>query len=158
MSDQKLNIDQEALYEMLKDIFTLTEETQKFMKVQAGQIEYKNMALTTVMESYETKIAALLEKRPASVNRQFRVLLFPETNAGEYYKIVFGRLIPWSILFIVIIFAGYFISLGIKGYNAHQANINGNVTMVAWMNAYEHASKSQKIIMDQALKNAVIGQ
>jgi hypothetical protein len=26
------------------------------------------------------------------------------------------------------------------------------------MNAYEHASKSQKIIMDQALKNAVIGQ
>jgi hypothetical protein len=136
MSDQKVNIDQEAQYEILKDLFKLTEEIQIFMKVQAEQIEEKDKMLTMLIDEYQANIAVLLEKKQASTNWQFRILLFPETNAGEYYKIVFRRLIPWSIILIAIVYVGHFISLGIEGYNAHQANVNGNFTMEAWMDAY----------------------
>lgn len=50
-----------------------------------------------------------LAKQPV---KQYRFLLFPETNQGQYYKIVFGRLIPWGILLVVITFL---FSLGQKG-------------------------------------------
>jgi hypothetical protein len=38
----------------------------------------------------------------AAVNKQWRVLLFPKTNQGQYYKIVFGRLIPWGFGFVAL--------------------------------------------------------
>ena len=43
-----------------------------------------------------------LSKIPTSATKQLRILLFPETNQGQYYKIVFGRLIPWGICLLVI--------------------------------------------------------
>jgi hypothetical protein len=36
--------------------------------------------------------------------KQYRFLLFPEANQGQYYKIVFGRLIPWGILLMGLVF------------------------------------------------------
>jgi hypothetical protein len=50
-----------------------------------------------------------LTKQPI---KQYRFLLFPETNQGQYYKIIFGRLIPWGILLVVI---SFLFSLGQKG-------------------------------------------
>ena len=51
-----------------------------------------------------------LDKLPKASHRQIRLLLFPETNQGQYYKIVFGRLIPWGLAFITatyIFITGY---------------------------------------------------
>src|SRR6185437_7882360 len=45
-------------------------------------------------------IKAKLDNQPKPA-RQIRFLLFPETNQGQYYKIVFGRLIPWGLAFTV---------------------------------------------------------
>src|ERR1700749_1112756 len=42
-----------------------------------------------------------LDKLPKASLRQIRLLLFPETNQGQYYKIVFGRLIPWGLAFLL---------------------------------------------------------
>jgi hypothetical protein len=44
-------------------------------------------------------VCTTVENQPKNVIHQRRLLLFPETNAGQYYKIIFGRLIPWGLLF-----------------------------------------------------------
>ena len=40
--------------------------------------------------------------------RQFRILLFPEQGVREYYKLIFGRVLGWGLLFITITY-GYFL-------------------------------------------------
>src|ERR1700761_7120750 len=55
-------------------------------------------------------ISAKLDKLPVASQKQIRFLLFPETNQGQYYKIVFGRLIPWGLAFVIstyIFITGY---------------------------------------------------
>jgi hypothetical protein len=44
-------------------------------------------------------LATMIESQPKNVIHQKRVLLFPETNMGQYYRIIFGRLIPWGLAF-----------------------------------------------------------
>ncbi len=46
------------------------------------------------------KIEQQFAKHPVPIIRQYRFLLFPETNQGQYYKIVFGRLLPWGLAFM----------------------------------------------------------
>ncbi len=45
------------------------------------------------------KVKQIVESVDKPIIRQWRFLLFPETNAGHYYKIVFARLIPMLFLF-----------------------------------------------------------
>jgi len=59
-----------------------------------------------------TSVQEALKKQPVPVHKQWRVLLFPETNQGQYYKIVFGRLIPWGFGFMALTY------LFICGYKA----------------------------------------
>jgi len=54
----------------------------------------QNEELPLLKQIYEK-----LSKGSTSATKQLRILLFPETNQGQYYKIVFGRLIPWVIFF-----------------------------------------------------------
>jgi len=49
-----------------------------------------------------------LDSEPKKAVRQIRILFFPETNQGQYCKIVFGRLIPWSFGFLAVV--GLFIT------------------------------------------------
>src|SRR5437879_2320256 len=63
-----------------------------------------------------------LDKAPKSAIKQLRIILFPETNQGQYYKIVFGRLIPWGLCLVAIT---YLYSLGgkaIVAYSQHKQN------------------------------------
>jgi hypothetical protein len=56
--------------------------------------------VTRILKEFVDRISKIVADQPKSVVHQWRILLFPETNAGQYYKIVFGRLIPWSMLFV----------------------------------------------------------
>jgi hypothetical protein len=47
-------------------------------------------------------ISQIVESQPKNVIKQVRLLLFPETNAGQYYKNVFGRLMPWALGLILV--------------------------------------------------------
>jgi len=47
------------------------------------------------------KINARIDQKPAPVRREFRILLFPEYNTREYYRIVFGRIIFWLVLLVI---------------------------------------------------------
>ena len=59
--------------------------------------------------SHFHKIKSAIEEQPKSVIRQFRILLFPEYGATEYYKLVFGRILFWMLIFLI---ATYLLTLG----------------------------------------------
>lgn len=54
-----------------------------------------------VVETGITQMKKIVEDQPKNVVRQFRLLLFPEMYADNYYRIVFGRLLFWMMIFIV---------------------------------------------------------
>jgi len=55
-----------------------------------------------IWAQFAQKLQMIVDAQPKSIIHQRRFLLFPETNAGNYYKIVFGRLIPWTLFLIGI--------------------------------------------------------
>src|SRR6186713_2999420 len=77
------------------------------LKVIAPPVDTKPMEKELV--NFHVEVCRIVAKQPKTVIRQVRILLFPETNAGQYYKIIFGRLIPWGLAFVV---AWYLFSLG----------------------------------------------
>lgn len=91
-----------------------------------------------------------LDRLPKSSNRQFRLLLFPETNQGQYYKIVFGRLIPWGLCFLV---ATYIFITGYKAIEVYRYNQDVSQSMHyerAWLYLQQHAKKRMNSAMDEA--------
>ena len=91
-----------------------------------------------------------LSKVPTSATKQLRILLFPETNQGQYYKIVFGRLIPWGICLVVIT---YLYSLGgkaIDAYGQHEENQQSAHYQRAWIYLKQKAKKRTLSAMDTA--------
>ncbi len=63
------------------------------------------------------KITAIAAAEPRQVIHQKRILFFPEYNAKEYYKIVFGRVLGWLILLVI---ATYCFMLGKDFLAAYQ--------------------------------------
>ena len=60
--------------------------------------------MQAILTDFLGRITRIVANQPKTVVHQRRFLLFPETNAGQYYKIVFGRLIPWGFAFIATAF------------------------------------------------------
>jgi hypothetical protein len=92
-----------------------------------------------------------IRQQPKAVVRQFRVQLFPEYNAGEYYRIVFSRVIGWLVLVTV---ATYLFSLG-KQYidrsqSVREKELETNQYRKAWNYLYERESKTARRKMDSA--------
>jgi hypothetical protein len=101
--------------------------------------------LTLLKQIYEK-----LSKVPASITKQIRILLFPETNQGQYYKIVFGRLIPWGICLVVIT---YLYSLGgkaIDAYGQHKQSEQSAHYQRAWVYLKQIAKRRTLSAMDTA--------
>lgn len=91
-----------------------------------------------------------LDKAPKSAVKQLRIILFPETNQGQYYKIVFGRLIPWGLSLVVIT---YLYSLGgkaIDAYGQHKQNQQSAHYQRAWIYLKQIAKKRTLSAMDTA--------
>jgi chaperonin cofactor prefoldin len=62
------------------------------------------------------KINARIDQKPAAARREFRILLFPEYNTKEYYRIVFGRIVSWLVLLVI---AKYFYLLANEWISRH---------------------------------------
>jgi len=99
-----------------------------------------------LLDTINTKLDTL----PKISQRQIRFLLFPETNQGQYYKIVFGRLVPWGLAFMVATY------IFITGYKAIEIS-RYNGTMIqsmhyqrAWLYLEHHAKKKMLNAMDEA--------
>ena len=79
-------------------------ETLKIIAPPASTVGIKNVVHEGLMA-----VAKMVESQPKNVVRQFRFLLFPETNTAYYYKLVFGRLLGYGGLFVI---AAFLIQLG----------------------------------------------
>jgi hypothetical protein len=73
----------------------------KLDKKQILTVPPSTAPITRLLTDFMDQIRKIVAEQPKSIVRQWRLVLFPETNADHYYKIVFGRLIPWSLLFVV---------------------------------------------------------
>jgi hypothetical protein len=105
----------------------------------------QNDELTLLKQIYEK-----LNKVPTFITKQIRILLFPETNQGQYYKIVFGRLIPWGICLVVIT---YLYSLGgkaIDAYGQHKQSEQSAHYQRAWIYLKQIAKRRTLSAMDTA--------
>ncbi len=93
-----------------------------------------------------------LTKQPV---KHYRFLLFPETNQGQYYKIVFGRLIPWGILLTGLVFLFALAQKGLDVWRIKEYNQRADQYVKAWNYMDNHAdSKLVKKRMDEAWEKA----
>ncbi|HTI61040.1 hypothetical protein [Mucilaginibacter sp.] len=91
-----------------------------------------------------------LDKAPKSAVKQLRIILFPETNQGQYYKIVFGRLIPCGLCLVAIT---YLYSLGgkaIDAYSQHKQSQQSAHYQRAWIYLKQIAKRRTLSAMDTA--------
>jgi len=137
-----------------KDIIERLQDTEQVLAEQAGRIEKlesKEVRITdiaipdyaaelkTILEELRninkndeidqllrrvTSIQETLRKQPVPVHKQWRILLFPETNQGQYYKIVFGRLIPWGVGFVAMTYLFIFGYKAAATYQQYQDHLN----------------------------------
>ena len=148
-------LEQEAAQQ--KEIAKRVEEfDNKLGKVQVVSPALDTKPIVSLMEKYLERITKILEGQPKNVVYQRRYLLFPEDNTGYYYKIIFGRLIPWSI---VIIFFAYLFNLG-NTYLEKQTEIaNRRYYYEAFEDAWDRLDSTigpaGRKKMDEALKAAV---
>ena len=95
-------------------------------------------------------INSKLDNWPKPIHKQIRFLLFPETNQGQYYKIVFGRLIPWGLAFMV---ATYIFITGYKAIEIYRYNEDVSQSVHyerAWLYLQQHSKKKMLNAMDEA--------
>ena len=82
-------------------------------------------------------ISAMIDRRPEKVRREFRVLLFPEHNTKEYYRVVFGRIIFWLVILVI---AKYSYLLGSEWITKDYEN---QKYKKSWENLYKHQEKGK---------------
>ena len=95
-------------------------------------------------------ISAKLDKLPVASQKQIRFLLFPETNQGQYYKIVFGRLIPWGLAFVI---STYIFITGYRAIEIYRYNEDVSQSVHyerAWLYLQQHSKKKMLSAMDEA--------
>jgi hypothetical protein len=119
------------------------EEKLTHQKVIAQPADTK--PLEKIVASGMAEISGIVENQPKKVIKQVRLLLFPETNAGQYYKIVFGRLMPWAL---GLILATYGFNLGKRFIERWSANSEreqqSDLVLKAWKYLYDHEKAEGK--------------
>jgi hypothetical protein len=176
MKTKEIEMDEQSLIAVLKDMLEQHVKTQQFMETQKEELQKKDLKIEQLVQQIKNikleapkpdlsgvigviekgyqNIIAAIEKRPKPIQRSLRILLFPETNAREYYRLVFGRLFFWGLIFTIVIYAASFINKSIDAYQAHQCNKDGNTSISAWEDLYQHSGKARKREMDKALEKA----
>lgn len=124
--------------------------SQEFKWIKYALLKSLNTDEIVQVKQALAKISAHLEKEPKPIVKSYRFLLFPETNAGSYYKIVFGRLIPWGMLFVAVVCLFSLGQQSIKAWEAYQYNQRAERCVRAWMYMSEHGSSKVKKAMDKA--------
>jgi hypothetical protein len=93
--------------EDLKNKIQLLENTLDNHHIKPQEINLLSFQLQ--LDSNAKKLERIINQQPRNITRKIQILLFPETGAREYYKLVFGRLIFWMMM---VLLATYLFSLG----------------------------------------------
>lgn len=109
-----------VLLEILYEIKTIQEEIMHHetyddeLKNKVQLIEKKLVTIrmlsddTSIMvyeiDSYLEKIEKLIKEQPKEIIHKRQILLFPEYNPESYYKLVFGKIPFWMLMFLLAYF------------------------------------------------------
>lgn len=52
------------------------------------------------LQSDLASIEILIKEQPKDIIHKRQILLFPEYNPGQYYKLVFGKILFWMFMFL----------------------------------------------------------
>ncbi|HEX8377127.1 MAG TPA: hypothetical protein VF602_04870 [Pedobacter sp.] len=124
--------------------------SQELKSIKFALLQSSNTSDLVQIKQALANILAHLEKEPKPIVKSYRFLLFPETNAGTYYKIVFGRLIPWGMLFVAITCLFSLSQQSIKAWEAYQYNERAERCVRAWVYMNDHGSLKTKKAMEKA--------
>ncbi len=173
-----------------EDIIERLQDTEQVLSEQAGRIEKLenkevksvdiaipdySTELNTILQELKninnndkadqllsrvTSIQETLKKQPVPVHKQWRVLLFPETGQGQYYKIVFGRLIPWAFGFMAMTYlfiCGYKAAATYQLYQNHHDQVHSGQVQreqVRYEQAWHYLQRHSKTKTIAAMKEA----
>ena len=88
-------------------------------KLEAKQImkcDTNTLSTEQIILSHLERMNSTINQKSVPVKREFRILLFPEYNTKEYYRIVFGRIIFWLVMLVI---AKYLYLLGMAWIAGH---------------------------------------
>jgi hypothetical protein len=74
---------------------------QRLSEVKVAPPKVDTQFIAAAVDNGLSKIRSVIEAQPKSVTKEFRVLLFPQYNAGEYYRLVFGKALFWMLMFLI---------------------------------------------------------
>ena len=92
--------EQKAILQTLENKMEKLEEGLTLMQKQTAK-QVSTMPVEAAIAKGINRLQQTIEGQPKTVRREFRVLLFPEYNPKEYYRLVFGRLIFWMIVVLI---------------------------------------------------------
>jgi hypothetical protein len=99
------NVDRKKYEEDFKNKVQSIEKKLLSLETKSSGMNLMQMQL----ESNANKLERIINKQPKNIIHKKQILLFPEYGVREYYKLVFGRLIFWMMMFLL---AFYLFSLG----------------------------------------------
>ncbi|MCW3081704.1 hypothetical protein [Segetibacter sp.] len=160
-----------VLTEVLEELKELKQQHSKLMAVVAdlnNKVDDFELKLSNIQVSAPTtdlkpitstvnegilRLEGIIQAQPKSITRQYRLLLFPEHYASEYYRIVFGKLLFWMMVFLT---ATYLFSLGKQLINSNTAVRYKEAESIqykkAWNYLYINSKKTIRVKMDNAWK------
>lgn len=148
-TEEKLEIIEDVLQQLVISINRFSQQevkrqgemwipdyTERLNQIYKELCELKQENLKTELNQLVEQLKKVKSK-PRTV-KQHRFLLFPETNQGQYYKIVFGRLLPWGLLLVA---ATYCFSLGqqaLEVWKIKDYNERADQYVKSWLYMDEH--------------------
>jgi hypothetical protein len=136
--------------QLQEKFYAYEEKANEFKQVSSVVVDIKSIE-ATINEAL-IKIQQGLNHQSRPIIRQWRVLLFPEQYAKEYYKVIF-RLIMWMTL---VCMGCFLFSLGKQALdNAREIKIRQmeyDQYKNAWQYMYEHENNQGKKRMEDAWK------
>ncbi len=120
----------------------------------AANIDFKPVieAVEKGMETIQSSLTAQLKNVPVTK----RILLFPEQDAREYYRIVFGRFFFWMLMFLLSAYVFVLGKQAIQGWQNLRLNEAENSRYKsAWQEMYKTEGKQVRKRMDSMWRNAI---
>jgi hypothetical protein len=163
---------QTVLTEVLEELKELKQQVTKLMAVVADltnkvddfELKLSNIKvsapptnlepITSTLKEGIFRLQGIIGGQPKSITRNIRVLLFPEHDR-EYYRIVFGRLLFWMMIFLM---STYLFSVGKQFIDSNTAvrykEAESYQYRKAWIYLYNNSKKTVRGKMDSVWRKS----
>lgn len=128
--------------------------SQEFKWIRHALLQCLNSNDTVEIKQRLFGLAEQIRKEPKPVINRYHFSLFPQSDTAFYPKILFGKVIPWMMMFVIV---GGLFSLAGKAIEARRVteyNQEAERYVRAWVYMDRHGSKQVKKAMGKAWSKA----